>query len=186
VVYRLRRDGGPGPADSALDPNFGSHGRVPIPTGGYGQSSAVLLQPDRKIVAVGLVKGRLGAFRLFGTGFGRRTLVRLALGDKRIPAAGPLPVVVSNRNDFLLRGKLRGRTAKRVAVSSGKKRRIALEPEAFSARAHGKTTVRLDLPQKVRELLADAGEVKLRLSATVRDPSGTTRTVTKTVTAKLR
>lgn len=48
VVARLRADG-------ALDPDFGGDGRVTLPGGG--SASAVLVQPDRKIVVAGNANG---------------------------------------------------------------------------------------------------------------------------------
>jgi hypothetical protein len=46
--------------------------------------------------------------------------------------------------------------------------------------------VNLDLPKAIQDRLRARGEVKLDLTAVVRDPAGRLRTVSKTVTAKKR
>jgi hypothetical protein len=116
--------------------------------------------------------------------FGAKTLVTLKLAAGRIPAKGPLRVQLSNANDFPITGELSGGTAKPVSVS--RKRRIELRAKAFRVDAHATKTIRLKLPKALRRLLTRTHELKLRLTATVKDPSGNTRTVTKRVTPKLK
>jgi hypothetical protein len=129
----------------------------------------------------------IGAFERQGPVFGAKTRVTLALGRRRIRAAGPLPIAISNANVFRVGGILSGRTAKRVAVSKNEApHRIALTPKSFLVRAGGKTTVRLDLPQKLRALLKKDGKLTLVMKAKVSDPARRTRTVTKPVTPQLK
>jgi uncharacterized delta-60 repeat protein len=116
--------------------------------------------------------------------FGSHTLVKLRLAHRRIPARGPLPVRVVNRNDFTVRGKLSGKTRAKVAVSRHK--RVKLRANAFSVGAHAKKTIKLRLPKALRRLLEHNHELKLRLTAEVKDPAGHTRKVKRRVTPKLK
>jgi uncharacterized delta-60 repeat protein len=52
-VYRLLADGGPGPANGALDPGFGTAGTVTIDRDLVDFFSSVALQPDGKVVVAG-------------------------------------------------------------------------------------------------------------------------------------
>jgi uncharacterized delta-60 repeat protein len=116
--------------------------------------------------------------------FGPDTLVRLRLTHRRIPAAGPLPVRVANRNDFTVRCKLSGKTVAKVAVS--RRKRVKLRAKAFSVGAHADKQVKLRLPKALRRLLEHKHKLKLRLTAKVEDPAGHTRKVKKRVTPKLK
>jgi hypothetical protein len=109
--------------------------------------------------------------------FGARTLVTLRLGAKRIPARGPLVVVVSNANRFPISGRLAGSAARP---------RVTLATRRISVHAAARTTVRFALPKRLRRQLARTGHVTLRLRARVTDPAGHARTVTKTVVVRLR
>ena len=110
--------------------------------------------------------------------FGARTLVTLRLGAKRIRAHGPLPVVVTNANRFAVSGRLSGATATRP--------RVALATRSIRVRSLATATVRFALPKRVRLRLVHKGRLALRLRAGVHDPAGHTRTVTKTVSVRLR
>ncbi len=110
--------------------------------------------------------------------FGARTLVTLRLGAKRIPARGPLPVVVTNANRFAVSGRLSAATTTR--------RRVALAARSIRVRAGARATAKLALPTRLRLRFAHTGRLTLRLRAAVRDPAGHTRTVTKTVSVPLR
>jgi hypothetical protein len=81
-------------------------------------------------------------------------------------------------------GTLSGKTVNRVSVSQ--KRRVALKAKAFQVAANAKKTVKLKLPEVLRDELASEGELKLQLKAKVEDPAGNTRTVKKRVTPKLK
>jgi CSLREA domain-containing protein len=116
--------------------------------------------------------------------FGAKTLVTLKLARKRIPARGPLPVRVSNANDFLVTGRLSGQTTKRITVSS--KRRVKLKARSFRVGAHAGKTVKLRLPKVLRRLLARKGRLFLRLTARVKDPAGNARTVRKRTSPRLK
>jgi hypothetical protein len=110
--------------------------------------------------------------------FGARTLVTLRLGANRIRARGPLPVVVTNANRFAVSGRLSGATTSR--------RRVGLKTRSIRVRAVATGTFKLALPKRLRLRLAHAGQLTLRLRAGVRDPAGHPRTVTKTVSVRLR
>jgi hypothetical protein len=118
--------------------------------------------------------------------FGASTQVTLNLGIKSIPAGGPLAVVVSNANGFAISGDVAGQTAQAVVARRRKARRIALKTKAFKVAARSKTTVKLTLPKALRKLLKRKGKLKLSLRARVRDPAGNTRSVTKTVSPRLK
>lgn len=107
--------------------------------------------------------------------FGARTRVTLALAARRIPAKGPVRVRVSNTNGFRVTGRL-----------SGRARRVGLATKAFAVAAHGKTTVKLNLPRALRRLLKRSRGLSLSLTARVRDPAGHTRTVKRTVRPAIR
>jgi hypothetical protein len=110
--------------------------------------------------------------------FGARTLVTLRLGAKRIPARGPLPVVVVNANRFPVAARLSGAGARPPRVALGTRR--------IGVRALATATARLALPKRVRRQLARTGHLTLRLRARVSDPAGHMRTVTKTVVVRRR
>jgi hypothetical protein len=117
--------------------------------------------------------------------FGTNTLVTLRLGARRIPARGPLPVIVTNANAFPIAGVLSGRSAKRVNASA-RRRRVKLRAKPFRVGSQAKTTVKLKLPAALRRVLRRNGKLRLRLNARVRDPATSTRTVRKTVTPRLK
>ena len=86
IVARLRATG-------ALDPDFGGDGRVTLPGGG--SASAVLVQPDRKIVVAGNASGsgamtvtRLKPDGTLDTGFGAGGTATIDFGSLADLAAG--------------------------------------------------------------------------------------------------
>jgi hypothetical protein len=117
--------------------------------------------------------------------FGSATFVTLRLGARRIPARGPVPVVVRNANAFPVAGAVSGRTARRVPAGR-RQRRVRLGAKTFQVGAQAKTRVRLKLPAALRRLLRREGRLTLRLRARVGDPAGNTRTVAKTVSPRLK
>jgi subtilisin-like proprotein convertase family protein len=116
--------------------------------------------------------------------FGSKTLVTLALASRRISATGPVAVRVSNANGFQVTGKLSGHSAEKMSAS--RKRRVGLRSRLFTVGAHGKTTLKLGLPKTLRKLLKRKHQLSLRLRARVSDPAGHTRTVTKTLTPRVK
>jgi DNA-binding beta-propeller fold protein YncE len=118
-------------------------------------------------------------------GFGSKTLITLKLAAKRIPARGPLSIVVTNANGFTVSGQLSGETADPVAGRSNR-RRIKLKPTTFRVAANRKTTVKLRLLTTLSRRLQRQGTLTLRLRAKLRDPAGNARTVTKTLSPRLK
>jgi hypothetical protein len=118
-----------------------------------------------------------------GAGFGKKTRVSLKLLGA-VAGSGPLRVRISNANAFTVTGKVGAATTKAVTVS--KKRRLKLKSKSFSVEAGKKKTVKLKLSKALRGVLRKKGKVALRLTATVRDPAGTKRTVKKKVSMKLK
>jgi secreted trypsin-like serine protease len=114
-----------------------------------------------------------------------QTRVGLRLGSQRIPATGPLPVVVSNANNFEVAGRLSGRSTAALPAKPSP-RRVSIAAKAFAVGSNRGTTVKLALPRAIQSRLRSNGQVKLDLTAVVRDPAGHARTVTKTVTVKKR
>jgi hypothetical protein len=105
--------------------------------------------------------------------FGKRTLVTLRLAATRIPARGPLRVIVTNANRFTVSGRLAGATTARP--------HLALGSRLLRVRAVARATVKLTLSKRLRSRFARTGRITVRLRATVRDPAGHRRTVAKTV-----
>jgi hypothetical protein len=108
--------------------------------------------------------------------FGAKTLVSLALATRRTPANGPVKVRVTNANAFAVSGRL-------SAKAAGKRR---LRSKPFTVRAHAKMTIGLRLPSALRRLLRHKHRLPLRLAATVKDPAGHARKLTKVVKPILR
>ncbi|MDQ1605500.1 MAG: hypothetical protein QOE01_3345, partial [Actinomycetota bacterium] len=92
-------------------------------------------------------------------------------------------IVISNTNAFKVAGNLAGQTA--TAVPAGRKQRIVkLSAKPFTVAAGRKTTVKLKLPAALQQLLKRKGRLTLRLRATVRDPAGRRRSVTRTLSPR--
>ena len=108
----------------------------------------------------------------------------LKLAARRIPARGRLAVVVTNRNGFAVSGKLSARTTKRVSVS--RKRRLVIKGQGLYGRRGSQEGVKLKLSKTLRRLLKRKGKLSLRLTATVKDPAGNTRTARKNVSPRLK
>lgn len=126
-----------------------------------------------------------GSGQASGAAFGTRTLVSLALAGRRIPARGPLAVRVTNANAFEVSGALSGQTRRRLSAAQ-RKRRVKLGARSFTVPANARRTVELRLPKALRRELGRRRKLSLRLSASVRDPAGNTRTVRKTLKPRLR
>ena len=116
--------------------------------------------------------------------FGAKTLVSIALVSRRIPASGPVSVRIRNRNRFAVLGRLSGRTAGKVEAS--RRRVVKLKARRFTVNASARRTVKLKLPLALRRLLARDHKLSLRVTATVTDPAGRKRTVSKKLTPRLR
>ena len=71
-------------------------------------------------------------------------------------------------------------------MSVSRKRRINLKAKAFTVGANARRTVSLRLPNGLGRLLQRKRKLSLRLTATVKDPAGRTRTVKKTVEPRLK
>jgi hypothetical protein len=117
-------------------------------------------------------------------GFGRKTLVTLSLATRRIPARGPIKVVVRNGNGFPVSGRLSAQTRKSVAPS--RPRRLVIRAKAFAVGANARKSVKLKLSKALRRVLRRDRKLSLRLTAKVKDPAGNTRTVRKTVSLRLK
>jgi dipeptidyl aminopeptidase/acylaminoacyl peptidase len=107
--------------------------------------------------------------------FGTQTLVSVSLAARRIPAGGPLKALVANKNGFAITGRLSGRHG-----------HLKLKARGFAIGARAKKTVKLKLSKPMRRVLRRRHALTLRLSATVKDPAGHLRTVSKTVKPKLK
>jgi hypothetical protein len=108
--------------------------------------------------------------RRLASQFGSKSQVGLALATRRTPASGPLRVRITNRNEFVVSGKLLGRGLRAGFV------RVAV---------HGKKVLKLRLTAAARRALVRDGKLRIRLVARVTDPAGHTRTVRKSVTVRL-
>jgi hypothetical protein len=157
-----------------------------IPGAGYGLR---ILCDARYESAGGFVytetPGSASAGPIGRAAFLANTLVSLSLGQARIPASGPLRVVVANGNNFTVTGSVSAITV-RALPASPKPRRVALGAKAFSIGPKGRVTVTLDLPKKVRDALRSRGQLAFDVTAHVRDPAGHTRRVTARLVPKLK
>jgi hypothetical protein len=117
--------------------------------------------------------------------FGSKTLITLKLATNRIPARGPLPIMVTNANGFTVNGQLSVQTARAVAAKP-KQRPIKLKTKTFRVAARRKTTVKLRLPTTLSRLLKRNGKLTLRVRAKLHDPAGNARTVTRTLSPRLK
>jgi uncharacterized delta-60 repeat protein len=99
-------------------------------------------------------------------GFGRRTGVRLGLAG-----AHSLRVRIVNRNLFPVTGSVR--------VRGGGRRSFSVQGDTYVTR-------RVSLSRALRKRLRHRHRLVLRLTATVTDPAGATRTVSARVTARSR
>jgi DNA-binding beta-propeller fold protein YncE len=116
-----------------------------------------------------------------GIRFGARTRVTLALATRRIRARGPVPIVVRNANAFAVRGRLSGERVARPGQRS-----VRLPAKRFRVAAGQRTTLNLRVPAALRRELVRTGRLRLRLTASLRDPAGDARTVNRTLTPRLR
>jgi hypothetical protein len=106
--------------------------------------------------------------------FGAKTLVSIRAA-RRIRRRSRLPVVVTNRNEFRVTGRL-----------SGRRRAAKIRSRTLNIAARSRARLRLRLPRAVRRILIRRGRVTLRLTAKVRDPAGNSRRVSRRVTVRLR
>lgn len=116
--------------------------------------------------------------------FGPDTKLSVGLDSKR-STRKVLAVKLVNRNTFAVGGTVGGKTSKKLRLGAAASR-VALKAKAFSLGAGKSTVIRLSLPSKARTELRRRRRLKLGVVATLRDPAGTERRVTKTVTLKLK
>jgi hypothetical protein len=107
--------------------------------------------------------------------FGAKTLVNMSVAARRIRGSSPIKVVLRNANGFQVSGRLSARASKRASGS-----------RAFLVGSKSKATITLRLSKSLRQFLKRKGKLSLRLTATVKDPAGGTRTVKKTVSLRLK
>ena len=114
--------------------------------------------------------------------FGTSTLVALKLAKVTSSA---VRVKVTNRNAFAVTGRLSAATSRKVAIAR-KLRVVRLKSKAFRVVPGATKTVTLSLPRSLRALLRRTGSLRLRATATVRDPAGSARRVTTTLKLRSR
>jgi hypothetical protein len=117
--------------------------------------------------------------------FGLKTLVTLRLAAARVRAGEPVPIAVINGNGFAISGRLVCKSAG-TFVSRAGRRRIGLKTRTLRLAARGTTLVQLKLPRLLARSLKREGKLALRLRATLRDPAGTGRIVTKSILPRSR
>jgi hypothetical protein len=88
---------------------------------------------------------------------------------------------VANANAFPVRGRLAGRSAQCIG-----KRRAALRARSLTVPARASRTVALKLPKIVQRRLKRSARIALRLTASVTDPTGVRRVVTRRITVRRR
>ena len=98
----------------------------------------------------------------------------------RGPVRRRAKVRVTNGNAFEVTGRLGGRS---VARLGGRRAKFRSKRFALAAKSGN---VPLILPRAMRRRLANAGVLRLTLSATVGDPAKHTRRVSKRVTARTK
>jgi hypothetical protein len=110
--------------------------------------------------------------------FGPRTLVTLSLKRRRIRPLDRLRIRVRNKNAFAISGRLRGKAAGHPA--------LRLKPAPVHVQARRRSTVKLRLSARARRRLVRQHKLRVGLVATVRDPAGNARKVSKRVTVRLK
>jgi len=177
------RDGGPDTVDCGPDADT-------VVADAQGVDTLVNCETVSYTAAAGPGTGSGGTIDTGATGggttaaFGTDTLVTLRLARRRIPARGPLRVRVLNANGFAITGILASATARRVTVS--RRRIVRLRRVPFVVGPQARTTVAQRLPRTLRRILRRTGRLRLRVVATVTDPSGNTRRGIKRMTPRLR
>ena len=116
--------------------------------------------------------------------FGSKTLVTLKLLKSRITTRSPVQVRITNKNGFVVTGRISAATIAKVKVS--KRKVVKTKTAKFTIKASGRKTVKLRLPKALRKLLRRKHRLSLRLTAKVKDPAGHTRTVKKKIKPKLK
>lgn len=102
-------------------------------------------------------------------GFGTKTQVTLSPTSTKISKKGQLKIRVRNTNVFSVTG----------TVKAGK-----LKAKKAALKAKGSKTITFKLSKSLKKTLADKGKLKLTVTAKIKSPSGTTRTVKKKLTLK--
>ena len=88
-VWRLLANGGSGAVNGALDPTFGTGGTTSVTQGSGAGATALVLQPDRRIIAAGAVFGEgLLLFRALGDPF-TVTVARAGTGAGAVGSSPP-------------------------------------------------------------------------------------------------
>ena len=115
--------------------------------------------------------------------FGATTLVTVRAA-RRIPARGPVPVVVSNANQFQVTGRLGARTTRKLATGGTRRRYVSFRAKTMNVGAGARQTIRLALPRALRAVLRRDRKLALTFTASLRDPAGNTRKVTVRATPR--
>jgi DNA-binding beta-propeller fold protein YncE len=138
--------------------------------------------------------------------FGTKTQVTVRPRARRIPARGPVKVVVNNKNSFAVSARLsmrvltrRARGSLAVAVSNGNdfsaagkllaqasRRGLVVKSKSFTVGAQAKKRVKLKLSKPFRRLLKKKHKLSVRLTLKVTDPAGNKRTLSKKVVLRLK
>jgi DNA-binding beta-propeller fold protein YncE len=190
LTYSWTRNGAaiPGASGITYTPSAGGDHRCTVtgsnPAGSFSQTSAAhaLSPPPPPPPPAGKPPaGGSSKTSAAKAAFGTKTLVTMKVAARRIPGRGPIKVVIRNANGFQVLGRL----SARATISARATKRVSL-PRAFRVGSKGQTSVTLKLSKTVRRLLKREGKLTLRLTATVRDPAGGTRTVRKTASVRLK
>ncbi len=115
--------------------------------------------------------------------FGPRTLVTLALARRRMARAA-CPRARAQRQRVHRYGPACAR--RRACAPRAARGRVALRARSLRVVPAGSSTVALTLPARARRELVRGGSLALRLTASVRDPAGGARRVTRTVRVGLK
>ena len=105
---------------------------------------------------------------------------------RRMAGRGPVQVVVTNGNSFQVSGRLGARTSRKLSNGGKRKRFVSFRAKTMNLAAGAHQTVKLTLPRALRAVLRRDGKLALRFTATLRDPSGNTRTVTARATPRAK
>jgi hypothetical protein len=128
--------------------------------------------------------GVVGGGSTGGSGFGRSTAVSFA-GSRKVKVKGAIATfLVKNANGFSVNGTLSVLTRGVLRASAGAQaaKTTTLGRKAFKAAARRTVAVKVKLSRKARRALAKRGRLKVTEAATVRDPSGASRKISRTIT----
>jgi hypothetical protein len=114
-------------------------------------------------------------------GFGSSTKITVKLRATRISRKGPAKITLRNTNKFAVKVRVQASTPK-----SGKRKAIKYATKTYTVKASSSRTVNIKLPAAARKVLASKKKLTIKVTLRATAPDGKSRTVRKTLTARLK